>query len=297
MNKIRVAIIGTGNIGTDLAERLLKDERFDVQAFIGRRADSEGLQRLAGRIPHLLTNGADGLSSVIEEIEGVFDATSAFDHAKHWEIARDAGKWVMDLTPSKIGRPAVPALEKYLPSLGVQPNKSSNYSMVTCGGQSSAAVVWALCEAANFVRQVEISSSIASLSAGPATRRNIDQYVESTENLLRIVSGIDNVKAILVVNPATPPIMMRTTVTVEAGAVDIESARANVARAVAEVQNYVPGYALTVDVHHLDEVTLGATVKVTGAGHYLPAYAGNLDIINAAAVEMAVRHAGTEATK
>jgi acetaldehyde dehydrogenase (acetylating) len=297
MSRIRIAIIGTGNIGTDLAERLLKDERFDVHAFIGRRENSEGLQRLEGRIPHLLTNGADGLRSVIEQIDGVFDATSAFDHAQHWEIAQSAGKWAMDLTPSKIGRPAVPALEQYLPSLGVQANKSSNYSMVTCGGQSSAAVVWALCQASNSVRQVEISSSIASLSAGPATRKNIDQYVESTENLLRIVSGVDQVKAILVVNPATPPIMMRTTVTVEAGLVNVAMAKANVARAVAEVQNYVPGYALTVDVHHLDENTLGATVKVTGAGHYLPSYAGNLDIINAAAVEMAVRHAGSGGTK
>lgn len=290
MTKIRVAIIGTGNIGTDLAERLLKDNRFAVHAFIGRRADSEGLQRLQGRIPELLTEGAESLKAVINDVDGIFDATSAFDHARHWDIARTAGKWAMDLTPSKIGRPAVPALEKNLPSLGIQPESASNYSMVTCGGQSSAAIVWALCQASISIKEVEISSSIAALSAGPATRRNIDQYVDSTENLLKLVSGIDQVKAILVVNPASPPIMMRTTVTVEAAEVDLETAKSNVANAVAAVQSYVPGYALTVEVHKLDDQTLSATVKVTGAGHYLPSYAGNLDIINAAAVEMAVRH-------
>jgi acetaldehyde dehydrogenase (acetylating) len=290
MRKIKVAIIGTGNIGTDLAERLLDDDRFAISAFIGRRKDSEGIKRLEGRIPGIYSEGASSLEQIIANVDGVFDATSAFDHAKHWEIISHAGKWAVDLTPSKIGRPAVPALASQIPSLGVQDEFSSNYSMVTCGGQSSAAIVWALSQASKGLTQVEISSSIASLSAGPATRRNIDQYVESTENLLRIVSGIDDVKAILVVNPAEPPIMMRTTVTVEASELDLEKAKTSVQEALENVRSYVPGYDLTVDVHELSPTSMSATVKVTGAGHYLPEYAGNLDIINAAAVEMAFRH-------
>ncbi len=287
---IRVAIIGTGNIGTDLCYRMLRDPLFHVVAFVGRRADSPGMKLFTGKIDHIVTNGIEGLKPLLDEIDGVFDATSAFDHLNHWEILANANKWMIDLTPSKIGLPLVPVLMNKVFSMRLLGKKCSNYSMVTCGGQSSAPLLFGLAEASTGISGVEISSSIAALSAGPATRLNIDQYIESTENLATIVSGCDNVKAILILNPADPPVMMRTTVSMAVQSCDIAKAIDSTKLIMENVQRYVPGYELVVEPFMLDQTTVSATVKVTGAGYVLPEYAGNLDIINAAAVETAKLH-------
>jgi acetaldehyde dehydrogenase (acetylating) len=287
---IRVAIIGTGNIGTDLCYRMLQDASFEVVAFVGRRADSPGIRMFENQVKYSISNGIEGLVPFLNEIEGVFDATSAFDHQRHWEILSKAGKWVIDLTPSKIGLPIVPVLMNKTPTMHLQSENSSNYSMVTCGGQSSAPLLFALTLASTGISEVEVSSSIAALSAGPATRLNIDQYIESTENLTSIVSGCSNVKAILVVNPAEPPVMMRTTVNMAIDTCDISKAIQMTSELIKDVQSYVPGYELVVQPHMLNQKTVSATVKVTGAGYVLPEYAGNLDIINAAAVETAKLH-------
>ncbi len=287
---IRVAIIGTGNIGTDLCFRILKDTSFEVVAFVGRRADSPGLRMFENQVKHSISSGIEGLIPYLDEVEGVFDATSAFDHEHHWEILAKAGKWVIDLTPSKIGLPMVPVLMNKNAAMRLQSKKSSNYSMVTCGGQSSAPLLYALSAASTGITEVEVSSSIAALSAGPATRLNIDQYIESTENLTSIVSGCPNVKAILVLNPAEPPVMMRTTVNMAVGTCDIPKAIQITTEIIGSVQHYVPGYELVVEPYMLNQRTVSATVKVTGAGYVLPDYAGNLDIINAAAVETAKLH-------
>lgn len=288
--RIRVAIIGTGNIGADLCERLLLDDAFSVVAFVGRRSDSPGLKRMAGRVEHIIDSGIEGLIPLLDKIDGAFDATSAFDHGAHWEALKKAGKWAIDLTPSRIGKPIVPELTRYLSSMEISTDYASNYSMVTCGGQSSAPLVYAIAAHAVKPSEIEISSSIASLSAGPATRRNLDQYISSTENLATLVSGGIPAKAILVLNPADPPIMMRTTATVKAESFDLQSIQNLCKQIVNRVSQYVPGYDLVVEPHELDPTLVSATVKVTGEGFYLPEYAGNLDIINAAAVETAKRH-------
>jgi acetaldehyde dehydrogenase len=184
----------------------------------------------------------------------------------------------------------VPVLMNKNAAMRLQSKKSSNYSMVTCGGQSSAPLLYALSAASTGITEVEVSSSIAALSAGPATRLNIDQYIESTENLTSIVSGCPNVKAILVLNPAEPPVMMRTTVNMAVGTCDIPKAIQITTEIIGSVQHYVPGYELVVEPYMLNQRTVSATVKVTGAGYVLPDYAGNLDIINAAAVETAKLH-------
>jgi acetaldehyde dehydrogenase (acetylating) len=290
---IRIAIIGTGNIGTDLCYRMLQDPTFEVVAFVGRRADSPGIRMFENQVKYSIGNGIEGLIPYLNEVEGVFDATSAFDHQKHWEILSKAGKWVIDLTPSKIGLPIVPVLMNKIPAMHLQSENSSNYSMVTCGGQSSAPLLYALTVASTGISEVEISSSIAALSAGPATRLNIDQYIESTENLSSIVSGCSNVKAILVVNPAEPPVMMRTTVNIAVDTCDISKAIQMTTELIKDVQSYVPGYELVVEPYMLNQKTVSATVKVTGAGYVLPEYAGNLDIINAAAVETAKLHSNS----
>ena len=260
---IRIAIIGTGNIGTDLCYRMLQDATFEVVAFVGRRADSPGIKMFENQVKYSIGNGIEGLIPYLNEVEGVFDATSAFDHRKHWEILSKAGKWVIDLTPSKICLPIVPVLMNKTSAMHLQSENSSNYSMVTCGGQSSAPLLYALTSASTGISEVEISSSIAALSAGPATRLNIDQYIESTENLTSIVSGCSNVKAILVVNQAEPPVMMRTTVNMAVDTCDISKALQMTTELIEDVQSYVPGYELVVEPYMLNQKTVSATVKVT----------------------------------
>lgn len=287
---IRVAILGTGNIGTDLCFRMLKDQRFEVVALVGRRADSSGLLMFKDQVKHLISNGINGLMPFMDEIDGVFDATSAFDHKVHWDLLSANGKWAMDLTPSKVGKPLVPVLMDKVNSMTLQSELSSNYSMVTCGGQSSAPILYAISAASKKIKQVEVSSSIAALSAGPATRLNIDQYIESTEGLATLITGCIDTKAILVLNPAEPPVMMRTTVNISAEYCDVSLAIRIANQIVEEVQVYVPGFELVVEPYFLTPNTISATVKVTGAGYVLPEYAGNLDIINSAAVETAFLH-------
>lgn len=288
-SKLRVAVIGTGNIGTDLVERLLVDNDFELTTLIGRRENSSGLLRFKGRVPNIAAKGLESLKQLIEEFDGVFDATSAQAHRAHWEILDENCKFAIDLTPSKIGIPTVPVLFNLLESMRSRSGILRNYSMVTCGGQSSAPLIYGMTSAAETVLNVEISSSISSKSAGPATRLNIDQYIDATENLATLISGSKNTKAILVLNPAEPPVMMRTTVHLSGTGLKLETA-INVCRQMEkEVQSYVPGYEIVVEPYFSNSNTISATAKVTGAGYFLPAYAGNLDIINAAGVETARR--------
>ena len=290
----RVVVLGTGNIGADLCERLLLQTELQLVALVGRRPDSPGLTRFAGRGIRLEANGLESLKLMLDDFDGVFDATSAQDHHEHWEFLNSHNKWVVDLTPSRLGVPFVPVLSNRVHSMWDISHESFNYSMISCGGQASAPVLFAIATNARNIHEVEVSSSIAALSAGPATRRNIDEYIDTTENLARVVSGCSLAKAILVLNPAEPPIMMRTTVHIRAEFFDEVGIQKLTKQIVREVQDYVPGYDLVVEPHFTDSGHMSATVKVTGAGYYLPEYAGNLDIINAAAVETALRHSKRE---
>jgi acetaldehyde dehydrogenase len=282
---VRAAIIGTGNIGIDLAEKLLREPRVELVAFVGRRADSPGLQRFAGRIPHLLSGGIESLAEFLPDLDLVFDATSADTHREHWEILKDADVQVIDLTPSRIGAASVPDV------LGQkqQPEKPEhNRSMVTCGGQASSPMASTIAEFFTDVEYVEISSSIASKSAGPATRENIDDYIEATENAARLATGARRAKAILVLNPVEPPTIMRTTVHIKGRIGDVSGIDAAVRSTVERVRGYVPGYRLLVPPTQEGDDVITATIGVEGAGDYLPSYAGNLDIITAAAARTAL---------
>ncbi len=287
---IKVAVIGSGNIGIDLVERLSRDPEFDICYLIGRRIDSPGLLRFKDTQIRTLATGIVGLQEIISELDGVFDATSAFDHQQHWSIIQKAGKWVIDLTPSKLGKPITPILSDRLAGMQINGDDPANYSMITCGGQSSALLLYAFSQACEQIIEVEISSSIAALSAGLATRRNIDQYIESTENLGSLITGCANVKAILVLNPAEPPVMMRTTVHLRANQINLSVISEILNEGVKDLQIFVPGYEVSVPPYLVESNLVTATVKVTGRGYYLPTYAGNLDIINAAAVETARIH-------
>jgi acetaldehyde dehydrogenase (acetylating) len=283
MDKPRVAIIGSGNIGIDLAERLLLRDDFQLIAVIGRRPDSPGLMRMRSKGVKTYSEGIEHFLSMETGVDGFFDATSAFDHIRNWNLIKKVSdSWIIDLTPSRTGVEVVPILdEEFLRS-----SKDRNFSMVTCGGQSSGPILAAMCSAGSGISEVEISSSIASDSAGPATRRNLDHYISATESIAARISS-SNAKAILVLNPSIPQVMMRTSVTIKSDAFDIELARTKVEDMVSKMKAFVPNYKLVLTPTQIEENTYLSTVSVEGEGLYLPKYSGNLDIINAAAVATA----------
>lgn len=287
---MKVAIIGTGNIGSDLCARLLLKDVFEIVAFIGRRVDSPSLELFKSKVP-TYAGGSKSLLDLMPEVDCVFDATSAHDHANLWNnFLKESGKVVIDLTPSRIGRPMVPILVGKVANFDFLNVKTPNYSMVTCGGQSSAPIIYSIAEHSSEIVDVEISSSIASKSAGPATRRNIDNYISSTEDLAGRITQSDNCKAILVLNPAEPPVMMRTTVQIRAKNFNLNNIQRELSHTVDRVQKYVPGYSIAITPFTLNDDVISATAIVKGEGHFLPEYAGNLDIINAAAIETATQH-------
>jgi acetaldehyde dehydrogenase len=297
-----VAIIGSGNIGTDLmfkVERLSTTLR--VAAMAGIDAGSDGLAR-ARRMGIATTHeGVDGLVALpeFEDVAVVFDATSAAAHRGNYERVRPYGKTMIDLTPAAIGPYVVPTvnLDEHL--------AADNLNMVTCGGQATVPIVAAVSRVAP-VAYGEIVASIASRGAGPGTRANIDEFTETTATAIERVGGAERGKAVIVLNPAEPPLVMRDTVfcLVEGlGPAERAAVDASVAEMVAEVQTYVPGYRLKQAVQY-DDVAydfvpalgrpftgtkVAVYLEVTGAGHYLPAYAGNLDIMTSAAMRTAER--------
>jgi len=279
---MNVALLGTGQIGTDLLIKLSKLSEFKVILVSGRREDSPGLKIAREMNIPTSTSGIDGILG-LNGLDVLIDCTSAADHILHWEALKKLEIHVLDMTPAKIG-------DVYIPNVIRTKSKVEqnylNLNLVTCGGQSSAPLVFALAKILNISR-VEIASNIASLSAGPATRANIDEYIDTTEKVLAAVSGARETKAILVLNPAVPPITMQTTIYVDfESETDIENNvildRINLV--VRQMQTYVPGVRLLMrPVIAANRVTI--TLQVKGNGDYLPSYSGNLDIINAAAIQ------------
>ena len=299
-SKTKVAILGSGNIGTDLMIKVLENSRLlEAAALVGIDPQSDGLAR-ARRLGVATTHeGIDGLVRMPEfsEIEVVFDATSAAAHQRHDEITRAHGKQMIDLTPAALGPYTVPVvnLDQHL--------AASNVNMVTCGGQATIPVVAAIAQVQPVVYG-EIVASISSRSAGPGTRANIDEFTVTTAKAIEQVGGAAHGKAIIVLNPAEPPLLMRNTVMcLIEGEADIEAVTRSVNAMVQQVQAYVPGYRLKQALQfdsisqltdpRVSGVTAGTKVtaflEVEGAAHYLPAYAGNLDIMTSAALKTAER--------
>jgi acetaldehyde dehydrogenase len=298
--KTKVAIIGSGNIGTDLMIKVMRlSSVLEMGAFVGIDPESDGLKRAARMGVAVTAGGIDGLVAMPEfaDIEIVFDATSAGAHQRHDAVLRAHGKRVIDLTPAAIGPYVIP------PVNGAAALDAPNVNMVTCGGQATIPIVAAVNRVAK-VHYGEIVASIASKSAGPGTRANIDEFTETTSQAIVDVGGATRGKAIIVLNPAEPPLIMRDTVYCLADEADQDEIAKSVEAMVAEVQSYVPGYRLkqAVQFEHIGsnrplripemdgEFTgLKVTVflEVEGAAHYLPAYAGNLDIMTSAALKTA----------
>lgn len=282
--KLRAAVLGSGNIGTDLAIKLRKSERLECAALIGRSLGSAGLARAQAEGIAISANGVDHILANPDDFDIVFDATSAASHQQHAPALEAAGMLVIDLTPAKRGGFCVPSVNLD------QSLDTRNVNMVTCGGQASSPIAAALGATHADIDYIEVVSSIASRSAGPATRSNLDEYIHTTEAALRQFSGARRSKAILNLNPAVPCIHMQTTVFARVENPDIAAFTAKLEEIVADIQRYIPGYEVLV-WPKLDNGRVVTMVKVTGSGDYLPAYAGNLDIINCAAIAVADEYA------
>ncbi|MFC8077160.1 acetaldehyde dehydrogenase (acetylating) [Streptomyces sp. NPDC057307] len=298
----KVAVIGSGNIGTDLMIKVMRlSERLTMAAMVGIDPASDGLARAARFGVPTTADGVEGLLALpgADEIEIVFDATSAGAHQANARALAPYGKRLIDLTPAALGPFVVPAV-----NLGEHLD-APDLNMVTCGGQATIPVVAAVSRVTP-VPYAEIVAAIASKSAGPGTRANIDEFTETTATAIRTVGGAGRGKAVIILNPAEPPMIMRDTVSCLIGDPDPathERVVASVERMVADVAAYVPGYRLKqrVQITPLDDDvrTLAGDARVThrvsvflqveGAGHYLPAYAGNLDIMTSAALAVAER--------
>jgi acetaldehyde dehydrogenase len=278
--KVKVAIIGSGNIGSDLMFKIRRSKLLELTWMVGVVPDSDGLRR-ARELGYKTTHkGIDELLEHPEDFEIAFDATTAHAHFRHAELLKAAGKIAIDLTPAAVGPYVVPVvnLDQFL--------DHQNVNLVTCGGQATVPMVHAVSRVAP-VKYAEIVSTVASRSAGPGTRQNIDEFTETTARGLVEVGGAKEGKAIIILNPAEPPIIMRNTVYVSiAKDADREAIKGSIEDMVAEVQRYVPGYHLK-NPPIFDEDRVMIMLEVEGAGDYLPKYSGNLDIMTSAAVRVA----------
>ncbi|MEX3639569.1 acetaldehyde dehydrogenase (acetylating) [Paraburkholderia sp. BR14320] len=305
--KLKAAIIGSGNIGTDLMIKIMRHgKHLEMGAMVGIDPNSDGLARAARLGVATTHEGVQGLVNlpVFKEIDVVFDATSAGAHIRNDAFLRQhkPGIRVIDLTPAAIGPYCVPVvnLDAQLAAL--------NVNMVTCGGQATIPMVAAVSRVAK-VHYAEIVASISSKSAGPGTRANIDEFTETTSKAIEAVGGAAKGKAIIVLNPAEPPVMMRDTVYVLSEAADQAKIEASVEEMAKAVNAYVPGYRLKQKVQfdvipesaplnipglgRFSGLKTSVFLEVEGAAHYLPAYAGNLDIMTSAALATAERIASS----
>jgi acetaldehyde dehydrogenase len=297
--RIKVAIIGSGNIGTDLMIKVIRTSSvLEVAALVGIDPKSDGLERARRMSVCAVDTGLEGLARLPlwEEIDIVFDATSAASHKQHNDICRAARKIMIDLTPAAIGPYVIPVVN------GETHLARENVNMVTCGGQATIPIVAAVSQVAK-VHYGEIVASIASKSAGPGTRANIDEFTETTARAIESVGGAAKGKALIILNPAEPPMIMRDTVFTLSSGADEETIEASILAMVEKVQGYVPGYRLKQKIQferfgsnnpvripgvgEFEGLKTSVFLEVEGAAHYLPAYAGNLDIMTSAALHTA----------
>lgn len=279
VKKIKVAIIGSGNIGTDLMYKLERSDVIELTAMIGIEAESDGLKRAKEKGYQVISNGIQGIIDNPELAEIVFDATSAKAHVRHAKILKELGILAIDLTPAAIGPFFCPAV-----SLNERSLETENVNMITCGGQATIPIVQAINEVAD-VTYGEIVATISSLSAGPGTRANIDEFTITTRRGIEEVGGADKGKALIILNPADPPILMRDTIYCEVKTMDEVAILASIKSMVEKVNAYVPGYRLRQEPM-FEGNCVTVFVEVEGAGDYFPPYAGNLDIMTAAAVRV-----------
>lgn len=279
---IKIGILGTGNIGTDLLLKVLRTDFLTPVIFSGRRMDSDGI---SVAIKHGVPVTDKGIQYFIDNpnvCDIVFDCTNAFDAIEHAKIFAEQNIKVIDLTPAKVGELCVPSINAE--AITTQ----NNVNMITCGGQASLPLLHLISKNCESLEYVEVVSQIASKSAGMATRINVDNYIQTTENAIRKFTNAKKCKVILNLNPAEPCVDMQTTMFIKFTNIDFEHLIEQIYQKIKELKTYIPFYELTIPPVINNDI-LVLSIKVKGVGDYLPEYAGNLDIINCAAIEIAKR--------
>ena len=276
----KIAILGSGNIGCDLLVKCQETDGLKIVSFAGRHANSKGLEFALRRGAPITDRSMEGVLEDGETPEILIDCTSAAHHQYNYDLCKKHGIRIVDMTPAKLGVSCCPVvnLDACL--------EADNINMISCGGQASMPICLAIKQANPQIDYIEVVSTISSASAGPGTRKNISQYITATQNAISDMLGVSSVKVIINITPAIPPIHMKTSILVDSEAIFSESeTRSSIESIEARVRSYSPGYFTSVDLRRLGDKTI-CQVQVTGSGHYLPAYAGNLDIINCAALEV-----------
>jgi acetaldehyde dehydrogenase len=280
IQKINVAILGTGNIGADLMMKVLKSPYLECKAFIGRNANSKNIELASKLNVPTSINGIKEIEDNPSQYDIVFDATSAQDHIVHADILNKLDIPVIDLTPAKIGSICVPIIN------GKDIINKRNINLITCGGQASMPIVHAIANVEPNIDYIEVVTTVASVCAGPATRANLDEYLNTTEFALKQFSGCNNVKAMLNLNPAVPEMNMQVTIKAIIKEPNLDNIKQSVQEVSEKVKKNMPGYELLIEPK-MEGNQVVTMLRITGAGDYLPKYAGSLDIITQAAITTA----------
>ncbi|MFF5566862.1 acetaldehyde dehydrogenase (acetylating) [Streptomyces sp. NPDC012623] len=276
--RLSAAVLGAGLIGIDLAAKITRSRSLDCRLVVARDEDTPGLRHAARLGLPTAAGGVQSLVDAPDPFDVVFDATNAVSHAEHAERLRPLGTMLVDLTPSKVGRMVVPTVN------GADVLDHGDINMISCGGQASIPILHAIARR-HRIDYVEVVATAASPSVGPSTRLNLDEYIETTEEAVRGFTGVENVKAILNVSPARPPATFRVAMSVLGEGLTASSVRAAVAAATEPVRAFAGGFEVTACV--VDDGKALVAVEVTSSGDRIPGYAGNLDIINSAALQVA----------
>jgi len=285
MRKVKVAIIGTGNIGTDILMKLQKSEVLECGMFAGRNPNSEGINLAKKMGIKTSINSIHAIEDDAECCEIVFDATSAGVHKYNAQILKRMNKFTIDLTPAHVGRFCIPVI-----NMKDCIEKEVNVNLITCGGQATIPIAYAISKVHTNTKYIEIVATIASKSAGMGTRNNIDEFTQATRDAIFEFTGIKNTKAIIILNPAEPPVIMRNTLYALIDNPNMEKICEEVYKMEKKIQKYVPGYKIIVGpIYENGRVTI--MIEVIGRGDFLPAYSGNLDVITCAAIEIAENYA------
>ncbi len=280
MNRVKVGIIGTGNIGTDLLIKVQRSDILECGIFAGKNPDSTGIKKAKSLGVKVSFNSIRAIQDNPNCCEIVFDATSAKVHSSNAPILKQLSKFTIDLTPSQIGKMCVPVINL------AECLNYDNVNLITCGGQAVTPIAYAIMKVHPETEYIEVIASIASKSAGIGTRVNIDEYTQATKDAIITFTGVRKAKAIIVLNPAEPPILMHNTIYAKIEKPRIEEIAAQVMSMAKKIQKYVPGYKIVLGpVVENNRVT--TMVEVVGLGDFLPKYSGNLDIITCAAVNVA----------
>jgi acetaldehyde dehydrogenase (acetylating) len=290
VSKVKVAILGTGNIGCDLLAKVMRSSYLECSLFAGRNLQSAGMLFAASMGVTVSDQSIDAIINNPDCCDIVFDATTAASHRVHAPILEALGKYVIDLTPSKSGAFCIPSINGEIGA------RMKNINLITCGGQATIPLIKAVLAIHPEIEYVEVVASISSKSAGPGTRANIDEFTQTTKEAIMVFTGVRKAKAIIILNPAEPPIMMHNTIYFSIKDPNLFAIQEVIRKCEKDIQAYVPGFHVTCGPL-FSNGRLTIMIEVVGLGDYLPVYSGNLDIITCAAVTMAEWHAQIEEKK